>query len=337
MELMQSAGNWVASNAGWLIVIGLAWLVWALLTRYGKGVLFTLAFIFIVIPLVVRFAPGLWTRSGINGSSESQNALCQAYGGDFCKSSYQATSDEQPVVQAIQGASQAVQNVQAALQAQDPKPVKVLRLDALQIWISTLNPRPADWLKNASTAMLPQGVRCDVAGTGEGNKKDEVYDWVCYSTDPTLPLSPAGFQANGYFTRDDKSWGIDRAGAAYGTGDWAACQSCWMVIEPTAVPTQVIPTERPPQPTPAPLSGEALPETSDKTVTVLDPTGADWYTPVGGSCIGITFKKVGVIPFGAEVQVVQVFSGAGRIVYRGTQDLGLTSDQKCIYMGTLNP
>lgn len=314
-------GGGIAQNLGWLIVVGILLFAWSLLTTHGKGLIFTLAMVFIIVPIVVKWGPGIWTSAGIQGSDSAQVELCQRYGGGFCGTGAVAFSSGD---QQTSFSSSSNQQVAAPLTST----TKTLKANALEIWMVGINPTPNDWLKNPSQSDLPKGVRCDVTGkSGFRSEAQDVWTWKCYNIDPSYNVESVTFTANSYWTKESRSWNIsDPGGVANGSGSWETCSSCWDTVQST------------PSPLPAAqntLQNQAQAQNVTYTVTDATDGGAFWYEPVGGSCEGVSHTKSGVIPFGDPVTVAKEFPGAGWIKYLGSKDMILTGDGKCIYASTL--
>lgn len=317
-EILQGVLDFIFSNAGWLIVVGLLLFVWGLLTTHKKGVLFVLAAVFIIFPLIIRYAPGVWARAGVFGKNDAQGVLCAEYGGSFCDGGGTLSSSSS-------SASASGDGVRFSVSSSAGLPQKTLRADALAIWISAyVNPTPVDWLQNPSQNDLPKGVRCDVAGDGAGGKQKEVFQWKCYSTNPALGLTPVEFVANGYWTRESRSWNIKSPGGiANGTGSWESCAECWEVPVTTGATTMTTTVAEP----------LATVTTGGGDVYVVSATdGATVRIPTNQVCKD-SDPKSGSIPEGMEVTIVATFPGA---TVDGVSLRGLTLDGKCIHLAALS-
>ena len=138
-----------------------------------------------------------------------------------------------------------------------PSEKKVLREDALSVWMKTQLTYPAGFVA-LSLSDIPAGVICEAKAktieektcgglfwTEEATNKcrlgrDSAEVWSISCWDTGMELTPIEFEANGLWTRPIFSVTSGKTVAqVQGTGDWSKWPACWKTVEvlPTATPT----------------------------------------------------------------------------------------------------
>jgi hypothetical protein len=331
-EISALFGNlqlWLVQNAGWLITVGIVVFFVDLLVNHGKSPIFVIGLIFILVPLTARWAPPLWTSSGIGGADDAQSIVCKRWP-DKCVQGYQSV-DAGAVLLGQDGGGMTI----ASSSSLSPSLAYQVKPNAGDIWLEAWTKAiggsltPADGINGlaASPAGFPPSVvstTCLHCLPGEAGEKWEMK--LVFEN-----ASPITIVVNGKVARylgvavDSKEKMVT---TFEGTGTWqAVCPQC---LEPVAETGQ--------------RSAVVIPTTSAQTtelaaneyrITDSSGGGAYWYQPVSGSCDGVAQSKSGIIPFGTTVTVAQEFPGVGWVSYLGNKDMVLTTDNKCIFKGTI--
>lgn len=334
---------WIASHAGWFIAIGILLFAWALVTTHGKGVLFTLAVIFILGPAILRWAPGIWADAGIEGTDNAQSKLCARYGGAYCTDVNLQTVVDQTTLSTNGGSGGGTQYVAPAGAGQSAAPQSAtyqLSADSGTIWLTRFTAtiggslNPTDKVV-VGPGMFPAEATVNFVCTNCASSGKDKEKWNFTVIPAESWVNPVTFTANGNVARN-LGVSVDRSATNTftGSGKWeTVCPKCLVPVE-AAAPIEnsgnavITPTD-----TPVPLPATNTDPAANQ-YTVTDSTGADTRSPVGGVCDG-DGDGAGTIPFGSVITITQTFPNGGNFAYKGTSDLGLTSDNRCIYMGTV--
>ena len=147
------------------------------------------------------------------------------------------------------------------------------------------------------------------------------------------------FKTNGEVARNlGVSYSRNKINSFIGTMPWESIPGAVVAVETVVTPdpnAAVNPPADESSDTANPPAGQQT-ITGPGTYVVLDPTGSDTRKAVNGVCDG-SGAGAGNIKYGTSVTIKQIFPGAGKFSYNGSQDLALTDDGRCLYVGTLLP
>lgn len=354
--------NFVLSAGGILLIVGLM-LYWVLHTRWGKSipgiwwfVVSTVLFLAILWPLAIQ-----WGFVGAKRSAEAWNAGLADYNAsgygqpvvssadiENAKNSVVAllgladgstTSDGNTNTYINGGQNDVVDDGSVTTTTWRVKPDAMATL-VRRLKILAGGTFAPDNSPGFSLASFPAGAEIGITCVHcLPTEVDE--EWVIAIAPVESDVDPIRLEVNGKIARnlgvkvDSGSGKITRA---VGTGDWAViCPDCVEKVSTSQPQPQSTQSDQSQLATPTTMTDQTDAAANEYRIVDSDGGGAFWYTPVAGSCEGVSHSKSGVIPFGTKVVLINGNAGTGWVSYMGSNTLALVDfgGQKCVFKGTL--